>query len=439
MSLELMRAAKAKFGQAEVYRVESESRPVTFEANRLKELSVRETSGVALRVINRGRIGFTSTTNSGDESSLVTRAGDLSEYGAAASFSFAPAGRPPQVDVFDENVAGVSQESMIKTGQALIDRVRDAWPEMLCEARAGASTGRTEIWNSEGLEQGYQSSGYHVYLGGKLIRGTDMLMLWVGHASSHMFGEQELSGLVGRLLQQLDYCREIVPAPPAGCPVLFTPRGVAATMLGPLLEGFSGQNIATGASPITGKEGQRLFDRRLSVYDDPTLPRAAASRPCDDEGVPSRRLALIEHGVVGEAYFDLQSAGKAGRRSTGSAHRGLTSPPAPGTTTIDIAPGDTPYDEMIADMDDGLVVEELLGAGQGNELGGEFRANVSLGYRVQDGQITGRVKDTMISGNVYQALDRMEAISSTSEWVFGSVRAPAIRCAGIEVATGARR
>ena len=101
---------------------------------------------------------------------------------------------------------------------------------------------------------------------------------------------------------------------------------------------------------------------------------------------------------------------------------------------IDIAPGDMSFDDMIAGVKEGLVIEALLGAGQGNELGGDFRANVSLGYRIANGEIVGRVKDTMISGNVYRVLSQVEQISDSSEWVFGSMRSPAIQCLGVEVA-----
>ena len=89
----------------------------------------------------------------------------------------------------------------------------------------------------------------------------------------------------------------------------------------------------------------------------------------DDEGVPSRKIGLIESGVIGEPVFDLQTAGQAGRTSTGSAQRGLASTPRPGISVVDIAAGDTPYARMISEMKDGLIVEGLLGAGQGNELG----------------------------------------------------------------------
>ena len=434
MSEELLKAATRKYGQAEVYRVEGESVPVTFEANKLKELSARETSGVALRVISKGRIGFTSTTNPDDEPGLVARAGAVSEFGAEAKFSFPKAAKSPDVNVFDPKVEKITQARMVDTGRGLIERLLEKWPEMLCEGRVGRSTGRMHIWNSSGVDSSYSETGYYVYLGGKLIRGTDMLMLWEGHSSAGWFGKKETDGILDRLLQQLEYCRNIVPAPSGDVPVIFTPRGVAAALLDPLLAGLNGRNIADGTSPLIGKQGKKMLDAAISIYDNPTIQMAPGSRPCDDEGVPSRKITLIEKGVVGGGYFDLQSAGKAGRKTTGSAHRGLATPPGPGTSLIDIAPGRTPYADLFAGVKSGLVVEELLGAGQGNELGGEFRANVSLGYRVENGKITGRVKDTMISGNVYKALTQVEAVSDKAEWVFGSMRAPAIRCRGVEVA-----
>ena len=101
---------------------------------------------------------------------------------------------------------------------------------------------------------------------------------------------------------------------------------------------------------------------------------------------------------------------------------------------IDMAGGGTPRKDLFDGIKEGLVVEQLLGAGQGNELGGDFKANVALGYRIENGEIVGRVKDTMIAGNVYETLNSVEAVSAEPEWVFGSARLPAIRCRGVQVA-----
>jgi PmbA protein len=158
-----------------------------------------------------------------------------------------------------------------------------------------------------------------------------------------------------------------------------------------------------------------------------------ASRFCDDEGVPSRRTPLIEKGVVANFIYDLQTAALAGTKSTGNGSRSLASLPTPSLSAVVIEEGDTSFEDMIADIKDGLVVEELMGAMMGNVLGGDFSGNVLLGYRVKDGKLVGRVKDTMVSGNIYEALKDVAAIGNKSRWVGGMVLTPHIYCPGLAV------
>jgi PmbA protein len=90
---------------------------------------------------------------------------------------------------------------------------------------------------------------------------------------------------------------------------------------------------------------------------------------------------------------------------------------------------------MVADIKEGLVVEQLMGAEQGNVLGGDFSGNVLLGYKIENGKITGRVKNTMVSGNIYQALKEIVALGREARWVGGAIRTPHIYCAGLSVAS----
>ncbi len=436
MTEDLLKSAKDRYGDAEVYRVRSESHPISFENNRLKEVMRRDQAGVALRVISDGRIGFSSTTNPERESELVDRVGTLAPFGSEAKFEFPTQADIPDLNTYDSAIENVSNEQLIEKGQRLLDAVLEKWPEALCDVRFGRSMAEESVQNSAGVERSVRHSGYYVAIGAQLIRGTDMLNVWASHSSHNVFGDDVEDRVLGEVLEALENSKELADAPSGDVPVLFTPQGVAATLLDPLLSGFNGKNVVTGASPIIGREGEKALDARLSVYDNPLLPGASGSRPVDDEGVPARKVALIENGVIGEPVFDLQTAGQAGRKSTGSAQRGLASTPNPGISVVDIAAGDTPAHKLLADMEDGLIIEGLLGAGQGNELGGDFRANVALGYRVKNGEIVGRVKDTMISGNVYTVLDNVEAIADSAEWVYGSVRTPAMRCRGVEVASG---
>lgn len=79
-------------------------------------------------------------------------------------------------------------------------------------------------------------------------------------------------------------------------------------------------------------------------------------------------------------------------------------------------PGDTEYEDMIENMEDGLVIDQVIGGGQSNLLNGEFSMNVELGFRVKKGKIVGRVRNTMVAGNVYELFsDKIEAIGNKCE------------------------
>ena len=92
---------------------------------------------------------------------------------------------------------------------------------------------------------------------------------------------------------------------------------------------------------------------------------------------------------------------------------------------------------MVSDIKEGLVIEYLMGAEQGNILGGDFSGNVLLGYKVESGKIVGRVKDTMVSGNVYQVLKQIMAIGSEARWVGSLLKTPHLYLPGLSVATKA--
>ncbi|TMB65746.1 MAG: TldD/PmbA family protein [Chloroflexi bacterium] len=417
-------AQRAGAQQAEVFAVQSGETPVRFEANRLKEINARQTSGVALRVIVDGRIGFASSTKPGDVSELVAAAMETAPFGPEAHLEFPRDGEAPPVDVFDAAVESLPVDDMIQAGQSLIDAVRAVEPELLCDAyvRRGGST--VTIANTNGGQVAYRGTGYSAWVNGTLIRGTDMLFVGDGDASCR--AQLDLKAVETSVISQLENSRRMAEARTAEWPVIFTPLGVASALIGPLTMAFSGRLVHQGQSPLAGCLGKAMYDVRLSVSDDATLPYRPGSRPLDDEGVASRRNSLIEKGIVRGFLYDLQTAGLAKAASTGSAERSLAAQPSISTSSVLIDEGEMRFQEMVRSVNEGLVVEELMGAGQGNVMGGDFSGNVLLGYKIENGEITGRVKDTMVAGNVHQALGRRAAIGSESRWVGGSVRTPAL-------------
>ena len=416
--------------------MESDSRTVQFEANQAKNVSTRQSSGHALRLISRdGRVGFASTTDGSRVEELVDRASDAAEYGAEALFELPGQSSYPSVESSDARVSDIAADEMLQAGGDIVARVLAEFPEALCDVHVTTVRHEQRIANSAGASIESLGTQHGVSVGAEVISGTDMLSVWDGISSGAKLLAADVDAVVERLLANLRNSQRIVSAPVDNdIPVVFTPSGFAGSLLPPLLSGFSGTNVATGSSPLIDRWGETAFDDRVTLYDDPLRSFTSGTRGTDDEGVPARRIDFITDGVIGSPFLDLQTAAKCDMESNGCGLRGLSTTPSPATSFVSMMPGDTAPDALIGDVERGIVVQQLLGAGQGNQLGGEFRANLSLGFLIESGEIAGRVKDTMISGNVYEVLNRVDAISSDTQLVWGSRELPTLRCTGVEVA-----
>jgi PmbA protein len=430
---EILVQAQKEAEAAEVFFVSSEDTQVHFETNRLKHLQTKQQTSVALRIIREGRIGYAITTNPDDYPNLVSNAVETAQFGVSARFEMPSANSYPKIEVFRADVESVPVEAMVRLGEELISAVTGHTPGIICEAEVSRGTVSVRLINSRGGQAEYRRSYFSFDIEGNLIKGSDML--FVGDSASSCQPILEPGAVRDTVLQQLELAREQASVPTKSMPVVFTPHGVASALVLPLMAAFNGKTVLEGASPVGQKLGEAVFDRKLQLCDDPTVALRPSSRPCDDEGMPSQRTPLIEAGKVAGFLYDLQTAALADTRSTGNGSRGHGGLPAPSPSAFVIAPGSATFDEMVGDIKEGLVVEQLMGAEQGNILGGDFSGNVLLGYKVENGRIVGRVKDTMVSGNVYQVLKEIVALGREARWVGGFLQTPHIYCPSLAVAS----
>jgi PmbA protein len=416
---------------AEVFTASIEETPVHFEANRLKHIQSKQSSSVALRIIRRGKIGYATTTELGDTRKLVDDAVETAQFGMPAKLELPRPTPYPRIDIFDPDVESVPIKEMAELGQGLIDTIRGHTPDILCEAEVTKGSISVHIMNSRGGEASYRKSFFGLMIEGSLVRGTDMLFVGENQSSCHPLPESR--AVAGEVLRQLELARENARAPSRSLPVVFTPQGVASALISPLMVAFNGKTVLEGASPIGNKLGQLVFDEKLQLTDDPIIAYRPQSRPCDDEGTPSQRTTLVSQGIINSFFYDLQTAALARTHSTGNGSRNHGGTPSPAPSAFVIAPGDTTFDQMVNDIEEGLVVEQLMGATQGNILGGDFSGNVLLGYKVESGKIVGRVKNTMVSGNVYQLLKHITAVGSQAKWVGSFLNTPPLYLPGVSV------
>jgi PmbA protein len=254
------------------------------------------------------------------------------------------------------------------------------------------------------------------------VRGDDFLSVADGQTQRDTLEPEKLAE---QILQRLIWAKHNVSSPNRRVPVLFT--GKAADMLwGTAQAALNGKRVLESASPWAEKLGTQVIDPDITLYQDPQA--GPYSCPFDDEGTPTKPLVFVEKGILQEYYCDRSTGSKLETGTTGNGFRPtLGSYPTPGLFNFLIQPGEASLQELIQQMDDGLIIDQMLGSGGG--ISGDFSINIELGYRVRKGEVIGRIKDTMVAGNIYAALKQVE-LGSDADWN-GSCYTPSLIVEGL--------
>jgi len=430
--MDILSDLSRRASQAEVADVRIESTKIGFEANRLKSSQVEETAGLAVRVVKDGRLGFAASSDLAATDKLIANALESAAYGDRVPIVF-PAPQPaPAVATYDPAIAEFPIPRLVEIGQQIVEMVLATEPEALVNVDLKRGVQRIGVRNQAGTDVSVRRSPLSIYVEASRVKGDDVL--FVGDIAGATVWEEDYLAFVRRLTQLLEQAKRSATLRSGKMPVLFAPSG--ALMLGlPLMEGLNGKNVYARTSPMAGKVGEQLFDPKLTIADDPLLDGRFGSAAYDEEGVAHRRHVLVEQGVLRGFLYDLKTAALSGVESTGNGERSLFSAPQPSPTNLIFQPGPTPLADMIGGIKEGLLAVDALGLGQGNVISGAFSNSLSLAFKIENGEIVGRVKDVSLAGNVYELLRNVAAISRETEWVYASLSLPYILLDGMNVVT----
>jgi PmbA protein len=432
----LEKAAKLGCEQAEVYESGVVTTPVNFENNQLKSIETAETAIAAVRVVKGGRLGFATSSKAGDDN-VVDMAARGAEFGPEATFDFAAASPVAQdLKVYDPAVADWPQERMLAIGEEVVDHIRAFEDGVLGSATVEKHIAYNRLATSKGQNVYADGTAYVVFAGGELVEPENMIHVWSFMAGRRL--DFDLEALKTRLATMYRRARKNVPFRGGKFPVVFAPMA-AADLVSPMLACADGMAVVKGESPWRDRAGEKLFAESFSLYDDPSLPWGLRTTPFDDEGTPTSRRAIIENGVLRDFFVDRRSGKALGRESTGNGYRASPQAlPVPRPSNVVVPPGKTPLAGIVAGIKEGLYVERLMGAWAGNPYAGQVSGNVHIGFKIENGEITGRVKDCMVSVSVFEAFRHsLAALSRETEDIPVGLKFPFILLDGMSVSTKA--
>jgi PmbA protein len=394
--------------KAEIYSFDARGDSVSFENAHLKDIDSSIQSGVSLRIMKNGILGFAYTKNLANREGLIQNALDSLKGGVEGLFELPLTKDMPSLNTYDPSAETLSNSAMVEECNRVCE-ILSLKTRGQINISASRSTGSIRILNSSGTDLSWKSSAYYL---------SPHILYPYSSASLHRIlkskrFEQAGDEYLNFLSETYDQSLKEVNPEGRNMKVLLLTETLYVLMWR-LQTATSGLSVYQNISPLAQKIGEKIFDERLSIYSDPlndTLPHA---RAFDDEGTPCSLFPIIEKGVLKNFYYDLYFALKLKTSPTGHGFKGsISSKPAPSLTHLCVAPGNKSFSELLQSIDHGIIIAGALGAHSGNIPNGDFSIGVAPALYVEKGAIAGHVKDVMVAGNIYDTLKKVAEIEDT--------------------------
>lgn len=215
--------------------------------------------------------------------------------------------------------------------------------------------------------------------------------------------------------------------------IIFTQFALQELFYYTLINAVKADNIQRNQSPFKDRIGEKVAAENITINDDGLIPGGLRTSTFDGEGVPHQKTTLIEKGILRNFLYDNYTAKKEGRQSTGNASRaGYLSTPEIEATNFHIMPGTVAADQIISEIDDGLIIYYLQGAHSSNPVSGEFSVVATPAWEIRKGEIGHSTRGVMLAGNIFELLKNVNMVAN-NERKMGQLVSPWILVENVRV------
>jgi PmbA protein len=413
---DLLELAQRVAGQAqanedvEAYVVRSRQTQVKAYNGDVESLSSASTAGIAVRVLTEGRLGFAYSGAIDDAAVAETLADarDNARFAGVDEFNTIarPDGTaPPELDIDSGKLAGTPVDRKVELALELERAARAAHPAIrgVETAMYGDAVETSAVATSTGIASSWESAACYVVvyvLAGETDETQTGGWYGVGDSVDDLDVNAVANSAVTRAVRMLGAKQ------PASrrLTVVLEPEVTAQflTIIGGTL---AGDAVLKGYSPFADRVGQSIGNQAITIVEDPTDPASFGAVRFDDEGMATRRIPLIDRGVLQGFVHSAYTGKRSGHGSTGSAKRSaLAAPVEAGCRALRLTPGTKTPDELIASVGSGLLVQSVKGLHSGvNPVSGDFSTGAE-GMLITDGQVGEPVREITIASTLQRML-----------------------------------
>jgi PmbA protein len=325
-----------------------------FAESRLHQPALVEDLVVQLKIIHDGRLGVASTSRTSDDDLRA-----LARRARTAAAQTLPNPRlqdlapPICVSGLDLDTASVSANELAELAHEAISLKKPSGLELFGYVTSGLTT--ISIASTTGLEASQAMTDVSVVsvAAGEGISGY-------ADAIAPRLSEVDPGAVAAEASEKALRTRKATAIEPGTYRVALEPYAVGLLLQTFSRIAFGALEFLDGVSYLSGRIGERVFDRGLTIVDDCDNPRSFP-KAFDREGVPKRPVVIIEEGVARDVVWDRATASRAGdgHSSTGHAIRPNLSDRGPTPLNLTIAPGSASPDDLVAAVEDGIYITRL--------------------------------------------------------------------------------
>lgn len=415
--------------EIEIYEKKQSETTLQIYDEKLDNFEIAQSGGISIRGIYKDKMGYCFIEEDCDENidvalnMLISNASMIESNDKEVIYS----GDESYPEIIQTEHKDASTQDKINLLIDLANRLSEADKRiaqvMFCQMSTAETS--TSIANSKGLDL-HKKEAYTVLAVGLLAAEMkdkkSAYEVEVIHDLSKFDSQKYIDKLVEKTVSQLN-----AASVKSGSYNVIFKNEVFASLLSALASIFNGERAHKGLSPLAGKCDMLIFDEKITIVDDPLLKDGYASSPFDDEGVASYKKAVVEKGVLKTYLHSLKSAELMQTASTGNGYKaGYASGVSVHPTNFYIEAGDDSYDDLIKEMDHGIIITELNGLHAGlNPISTDFSLQ-SSGYLVENGEIVKPVNLFTTAANFLEMMKHVEGIGNDLKFNLSGVGSPSI-------------
>ncbi len=381
-----------------------------------------QSSGIGIRIIRDGRTGFSYAGTLDDDAVADALAQARDNVAFGTSDEWAALAEPDGVDVvaqelWSETLAAYPTARKVELAKELERLALATDPRVrVDDANYSDVAGEAAVATTTGIRRSGRENGCYLVVS-TLADDADETQTGFGFTVGRSPADFDLAKAAGDAANRATRLLGATKPASRRLTVVLDPY-VTASFLGIIGGTLNGESVTKGRSIFKDRVGEVVASDVVTLVDDPTNPLAYTATDIDGEGLAARRNALITGGVLNGFVHNSYSARRAGTRSTGNAVRGgFKGTPGVGCLALQIAPGARDQAALIADIDDGVLIQSVQGLHSGvNPISGDFSAGAS-GLLIANGQLGGPVREFTIGSTLQRMLLDVVEVGGDVDWL----------------------